>query len=64
LLAPNGLYASMWTRQREAEEARAKLARAGGAEPAPNRNPPAVEDAISQAAAARGRDITPADAAE
>ena len=29
LLAKNGLYASMWNRQREAEEAREKLARAG-----------------------------------
>jgi ATP-binding cassette subfamily B protein len=65
LLAQNGLYASMWNRQREAEEARERLARAGEAEAAPNRNPPAVEDAISQAAAtSRGRDITPADAAE
>ena len=30
LLAAGGLYASMWNRQREAEEAREKLARAGG----------------------------------
>ncbi len=29
LLAANGLYASMWNRQREAEEAREKLARVG-----------------------------------
>ena len=37
LLAKSGLYASMWNRQREAEEAREKLARAGeeeaGAQP-------------------------------
>jgi ATP-binding cassette subfamily B protein len=51
LLATNGLYASMWNRQREAEEAREKLARAGEEEiGAPNRNPPLVEDAISAAA--------------
>ena len=29
LLDANGLYASMWNRQREAEEAREKLARVG-----------------------------------
>jgi ATP-binding cassette subfamily B protein len=46
LLAKNGLYASMWSRQREAEEAREKLARAGEGEAAPNRNPPPVEDDI------------------
>ncbi|MDC7787661.1 ABC transporter ATP-binding protein/permease [Rhodoplanes sp. TEM] len=44
LLAEGGLYASMWNRQREAEEAREKLAQAGeteeGAPEAPNRNPP------------------------
>jgi ATP-binding cassette subfamily B protein len=48
LLARKGLYESMWNRQREAEEAREKLARAGGDEGAPNRNPPPVEDAISE----------------
>jgi ABC-type transport system involved in Fe-S cluster assembly fused permease/ATPase subunit len=62
LLARNGLYASMWNRQREAEEAREKLARAGEDEGAPNRNPPPVEDAISAAASAP-LDV-PADAAE
>jgi ATP-binding cassette, subfamily B, heavy metal transporter len=63
LLAKGGLYASMWSRQREAEEAREKLARASKDEnSAPNRNPPPVEDEISEAAAAplEGR----ADAAE
>ncbi len=50
LLAKGGLYASMWNRQREAEEARERLARAGEDESlAPNRNPPPVEDAISKA---------------
>jgi ATP-binding cassette, subfamily B, heavy metal transporter len=62
LLAKNGLYASMWNRQREAEEAREKLARAGEDEGAPNRNPPPVEDAISAAATAPIE--APADAAE
>jgi ABC-type transport system involved in Fe-S cluster assembly fused permease/ATPase subunit len=58
LLDANGLYASMWNRQREAEEAREKLARVAEEDVAPNRNPPPVEDVISAAAAA------PADAAE
>src|SRR6187431_2486214 len=49
LLAKNGLYASMWNRQREAEEAREKLALAGEDQGAPNRNPPPVEDAIAEA---------------
>src|SRR6476646_828277 len=44
LLAQNGLYASMWNRQREAEEARERLARASEEETAPNRNPPQVAD--------------------
>jgi ATP-binding cassette subfamily B protein len=46
LLAANGLYASMWNRQREAEEAREKLARVAEVDVAPNRNPPPVEDGI------------------
>jgi ABC-type transport system involved in Fe-S cluster assembly fused permease/ATPase subunit len=50
LLAANGLYASMWNRQREAEEAREKLALAAEPEAAPNRNPPLVDDIITQAA--------------
>ena len=61
LLDANGLYASMWNRQREAEEAREKLARVAEAEIAPNRNPPPVEDVISAAAAPVE---APADAAE
>ena len=40
LLAKDGLYASMWNRQREAEEARERLARTGEEPVAPNRNPP------------------------
>jgi len=45
LLAAGGLYAGMWNRQREAEEARERLARVAedsGAR-APNRNPPTVD---------------------
>jgi ATP-binding cassette subfamily B protein len=54
LLARGGLYASMWNRQREAEQAREALARFEGDEVAPNRNPPAVVEPVE----------TPADAAE
>ena len=53
LLLKNGLYASMWNRQREAEEAREKLARIDEGPAAPNRNPPPVDDPVI--AAARGR---------
>ena len=52
LLIHDGLYASMWNRQREAEAAREKLALAGENVPAPNRLPPPVDDALSAAAAA------------
>jgi ATP-binding cassette subfamily B protein len=38
----------MWNRQREAEEAREKLARAAEDKSAPNRNPPAVEDDLAR----------------
>jgi ATP-binding cassette subfamily B protein len=61
LLAKNGLYASMWNRQREAEEAREKLARVAEDVAAPNRNPPPVEEATAAEAAPIG---APADAAE
>jgi ATP-binding cassette subfamily B protein len=40
LLAQSGLYAGMWNRQREADEARERLARAEAEREAPNRNPP------------------------
>jgi ATP-binding cassette subfamily B protein len=62
LLDANGLYASMWNRQREAEEAREKLARVAEPEVAPNRNPPPVEDVNPEAAAVPFE--APADAAE
>ena len=62
LLAKDGLYASMWNRQREAEEAREKLARVAEDEGAPNRNPPPAQDTITAAGAAPTE--APADAAE
>src|SRR6202023_1847335 len=54
LLARGGLYAGMWNRQREAEQARAALARFEADEVAPNRNPPPVAEIVA----------APADAAE
>ncbi len=45
LLAANGLYASMWNRQREAQEAREKLALIADENIALNRAPPRVEEA-------------------
>jgi ATP-binding cassette subfamily B protein len=62
LLARDGLYASMWNRQREAEAAREKLV-AADEDVAPNRNPPLVEDEISEAADAP-RTRAPIDALE
>jgi ATP-binding cassette, subfamily B, heavy metal transporter len=50
LLASGGLYASMWNRQREAEEAREKLAQIDDDNEAPNRAPPAIEDPLASAA--------------
>jgi ATP-binding cassette, subfamily B, heavy metal transporter len=52
LLAAGGLYASMWNRQREAQEARERLARIGDENEAPNREPPAVDDPLVTPAAA------------
>jgi ATP-binding cassette subfamily B protein len=60
LLAKNGLYASMWNRQREAEAAREKLALADEDAAAPNRLPPPVVDDIATAAASSNRDISEA----
>jgi ABC-type transport system involved in Fe-S cluster assembly fused permease/ATPase subunit len=50
LLARDGLYASMWNRQREAEEARERLALVDDESEAPNRLPPPVDDTIAAAA--------------
>src|SRR5712672_3129888 len=52
LLLKSGLYASMWNRQREAQEAREKLARVAEDPSAPNRNPPPVDDDLAPATAA------------
>jgi ATP-binding cassette, subfamily B, heavy metal transporter len=65
LLARRGLYESMWNRQREAEEARERLARTGEDAVAPNRNPPLVEDSLTEAASSPPVvPEAPADAAE
>jgi ATP-binding cassette subfamily B protein len=52
LLASGGLYASMWNRQREAQEARERLARIADENEAPNREPPPVDEALVTPAAA------------
>jgi ATP-binding cassette subfamily B protein len=44
LLAQNGLYASMWNRQREAQMAREILAEVEEKAAAPNRDPPALRE--------------------
>jgi ATP-binding cassette, subfamily B, heavy metal transporter len=49
LLARGGLYASMWMRQREAEEAREKLAMVDDENDAPNRTPPPADDQLAAA---------------
>jgi ATP-binding cassette subfamily B protein len=60
LLVKGGLYASMWNRQREAAEAREKLAQVEDDAAAPNRNPPPVADPLIEAAA---RTLIPTSAA-
>jgi ATP-binding cassette, subfamily B, heavy metal transporter len=52
LLASGGLYASMWNRQREAQEARERLARIGDESEEPDRAVPPVEEALPTATAA------------
>jgi ABC-type transport system involved in Fe-S cluster assembly fused permease/ATPase subunit len=52
LLASGGLYASMWNRQREAQEAREKLALIADDNDAANREPPPVDDLLVSPAAA------------
>src|SRR5215218_4791239 len=51
LLASGGLYASMWNRQREAQEARERLAQMADDNEAPNRVPPPVNDGLAAPAA-------------
>src|SRR5207253_7781409 len=46
LLAAGGLYAGMWNRQREAQEARERLAQIADETAAPNRVPPPVNDSM------------------
>lgn len=57
LLAANGLYASMWNRQREADAAREKLAQVGDSTAAPAPGDPA--DGEATAAVARMPLVTP-----
>jgi ATP-binding cassette subfamily B protein len=52
LLLRGGLYASMWNRQREAEEAREKLAQVADHTAAGNRAPPPLLDDLPHATAA------------
>jgi ABC-type transport system involved in Fe-S cluster assembly fused permease/ATPase subunit len=47
LLRMGGLYADMWNRQREAEEARERLALAADDAVAPNRNPPGAGEGVT-----------------
>src|SRR6201999_4383961 len=49
LLASGGLYASMWNKQREAQEARERLALIADENEAPNREPPPIDDALTAA---------------
>ena len=46
LLAWDGLYASMWNRQREAQEARERLALISDENQTPNREPASVDEAL------------------
>lgn len=65
LLARSGLYAGMWNRQREAAAARERLALIDDDVAAPNRNPPAVEEAdVPVDEELSGPPIERADAAE
>jgi ATP-binding cassette, subfamily B, heavy metal transporter len=64
LLAQRGLYASMWNRQREAEQARETLARVGDVDVAPNRVPPPLDEAADIAIPEIAPDVIGADAAE
>ena len=63
LLASGGLYASMWDRQREAQEAREKLAKIGEDNAAPNRVPPSLDESAEVPAETFRPLVTP-DAAE
>jgi ATP-binding cassette, subfamily B, heavy metal transporter len=64
LLAVDGLYASMWNRQREAEAAREKLALTFEHEAAPNRNPPQINDIKAGGISSHNPKVEIIDAAE
>jgi ATP-binding cassette subfamily B protein len=64
LLEAGGLYASMWNRQREAEEAREKLALASEGGGTPNRNPPQIDENEGSAAFSDKPAVAIIDAAE
>jgi ABC-type transport system involved in Fe-S cluster assembly fused permease/ATPase subunit len=62
LLLAGGLYARMWNRQREAEEAREKLARTGEDTTARDRSPESADDLLpAEAAHARRQNRRPPD---
>jgi ATP-binding cassette, subfamily B, heavy metal transporter len=64
LLAASGLYASMWNRQREAQEAREKLAMMADENIAPNRVPPSVQEIAAADAVPDKDSLVPPEAAE
>jgi ATP-binding cassette subfamily B protein len=64
LLAQGGLYASMWNRQREAAQAREKLALIDDEPVAPNRNPPTVAEVLAEPADDERRPEPPIDRAD
>ena len=64
LLAQAGLYASMWNRQREAAQAREKLALVDDELVAPNRNPPTVAEVLAESPDDEPRPEPPIDRAD
>jgi ATP-binding cassette subfamily B protein len=64
LLAKGGLYASMWNRQREAAQAREKLALVDDEPVAPNRNPPTVAEILAEPSDDEPRPEPPIDRAD
>jgi ATP-binding cassette, subfamily B, heavy metal transporter len=64
LLSQGGLYASMWNRQREAAQAREKLALVDDEPVAPNRNPPTVAEVLAEPSDDEPRPEPPIDRAD
>ena len=64
LLAKGGLYASMWNRQREAAQAREKLALVDDEPATPNRNPPTVAEILAEPSDDEPRPEPPIDRAD